>query len=110
CAGVLELMCQLACGVRGIRRCDRSSNAYDGVKRNRELRHVGRVQRHDITFADAELRQAGGYAPHLLAQLAIGDNAPADAVGERGILGACTSTSEDELGERKRGNGDLAMR
>ena len=69
------------------------------MKRNRELRRVRRAQRNDVAFSDTAPSQAGGDAPHLLAQLVVGDGSPRDTIDECDVFRQPTPGAEHKAGE-----------
>ena len=78
---------------------DDAAGAQRAVQRERELGEVGEVEREHVAAPEAAAGEAGGDPLHPGRERAVGEDATARAVDERGLIGQPLGVAEDERGD-----------
>jgi hypothetical protein len=109
-ARVRELLRQLLGRVERVDRRDDAAERGDRVEGDDVLRQVRAVERQHVALPKAAPREPGRRRAHRARELRVGQDAPARAVDERGLVGVLRDASEDELAERDLGDFDFGER
>jgi hypothetical protein len=79
------------------------------MERDGVFGQVRAEDREPVALAEAARGEARGGARHQSGQLRVGDDAPAGAVDQRGLVAALARVREDVVGQRDLGDRDIRV-